>query len=1380
MQHIKELQRRVFSGMLSAALLLGGMTVPVFASEVPGGAGDDLLTYTVADGLNFDDTSVFPTSDEAWEYAETVVDHVEGEVKEMREIFARKTVAITDAKYGAESHDVFPVVEGTYKKSPEDAAAEAELAKKNTKAIYAAIKEVSEAGGGTVVVPAQDGKVFYTSAIHLEDNVNLHLEEGAELKFTTDTSLYVGDLMKEVYGEDVDELGLTLTRFEAVELMNYSPFIYAYGKKNIAITGKGKLDGQATTGDTKNPATMVWHQWKSSRTYTLPDGTTKKIEAQAAPRTQLFAQGQTNVPVAQRQYGESEHEDWSGAKDGFLRPNFIQPYNCQNVLIEGISVNNSPMWEINPVLCDTVLVQDVTIYSHLHNNDGVDPECTSNIVIQNNHIDTGDDCIAIKSGRNGDGLRVSRSSFNIVIQNNVFVDGHGGVTIGSEITNGVKNIFARNNEMNSDHLQAAYRFKTNYIRGGVIENIYYQNDIVKMVENKRPVILVDLNYDIKKEVQMMKDMNVSYQAYSPAFKHVLFEGMQVNLAGAANSGGQYAMQLKGFDAKDIDASCTVPEGMEDCYITDFTIKDSTFVGSQQAFNMVNVDGLTLENVTIRGTTSEDSVKNCKNLVFKGCDFHEANVKRETFESISKLIEDTIFKGETRPVTGIELDPDELELTVGETVVITPVFKPANATNKSIVWQSDNEDVTSVVNGEVTANAAGEAIITATTEDGGFTAECAVTVLTELSVVVESDNESDFLTADIDESLGRISLVGIAAEPERERTLTLTFTLPDGGTQEEEVTLVYEDGKLTVEPDEIEIDGVNYRLDVNQIILSDVKVIADDPVPSIDGDLELDEEEEEAVRDALASLDIDTKRIAGEAAKELVEACEGIEVDDYDGVTAVVYLKVDVIGYTAPSAGEQPSLKLDITPIYKVIGSKESSEHVLKDESRLETNHFSAVKISINLPDGFVRSVNDLVKVKHYDARGFIKEWLPVTLLRNGNNFTARFTATSFSEYELVANLPQVSVVYNKSSGEVVSVNYDPSKIGEKLVTDSRSGYNFLGWSTVVNSSRAEFTGTLTEAMLEELCKATEDMDGPLNLYPVFQKRSSGGSSRPYRPSTSGTTTQTKLRVDVESGKNGSVSISPHNPAKGDVVTITVIPDDGYRLDMIEATDGKSREVNLTDKGDGVYTFTMPSTNVTVKTIFKLDDTIPQSETEAPKASYWDVNADDWFQSAVDYVTAQGIMAGSNGSFSPNDSLTRGMMAQILYNMEDASGGDGHSFPDVQAADWFATSVRWVASQSLMDGYGNGNFGPNDFITREQVAAILYRYAQGKGYAVATTADLSVYADGRDASDWAEPAVRWAVGSGLLSGKSGNRLDPIGTATRAEIAQIMMSFFQNIK
>lgn len=284
-------------------------------------------------------------------------------------------------------------------------------------------------------------------------------------------------------------------------------------------------------------------------------------------------------------------------------------------------------------MCDTVLVEGLNINSHLSNNDGCDPECSSNIVIRNNVFDVGDDCIAIKSGRNGDGLRVNRPSYNIVVTNNTFKDGHGGVTIGSEITSGVKNVFSKNNVMDSNQLEAAYRFKTNYIRGGDIQNIFYRDDKVKMVQPDKPVILVDLNYDIAKEVSMMESFNVSYKAYMPRFSNVRIQNLVVNKDSVVGHGGKYAFQLKGFSKDSIADSCTIDENTEDCYVCDFEIKDSSFNFPSQGFNLEYVDGLVLDNVNINGAQNEDSIKNCKNFRFSNCNFNGSKIYKKVLEAI---------------------------------------------------------------------------------------------------------------------------------------------------------------------------------------------------------------------------------------------------------------------------------------------------------------------------------------------------------------------------------------------------------------------------------------------------------------------------------------------------------------------------------------------------------------------------------------------------------------------------------------------------------------------------------------------------------------------------------------------------------------------------
>lgn len=316
-----------------------------------------------------------------------------------------------------------------------------------TAAIGQAIEACHAADGGRVVVPAG---VWLTGAIHLKSNVNLHVVEGATLKFSTDPAKY---------------LPVVHTRWEGVEGMNYSPLIYAYDQENIAITGGGVLDGQASEEN--------WWSW-NGRARPTP---------QTVGRNRLFAMGENDVPVAERVIGEG----------GFLRPNFVQPYRCRNVLIEGVTVRNSPMWHLHPVLCTNVTVRGVTVIGHGPNNDGCNPESSRDVLIENCSFDTGDDCIAIKSGRNNDGRRVATASENIIVRNCIMKDGHGGVVLGSEISGGVRNVFVEDCVMDSPNLERGLRFKNNARRGGVLENVFMRNVTIGRV--LEAVLTIDLLYE---------------------------------------------------------------------------------------------------------------------------------------------------------------------------------------------------------------------------------------------------------------------------------------------------------------------------------------------------------------------------------------------------------------------------------------------------------------------------------------------------------------------------------------------------------------------------------------------------------------------------------------------------------------------------------------------------------------------------------------------------------------------------------------------------------------------------------------------------------------------------------------------------------------------
>ncbi|MEP7353210.1 MAG: glycoside hydrolase family 28 protein [Acidobacteriota bacterium] len=316
-----------------------------------------------------------------------------------------------------------------------------------TQAIASAITECNRRGGGRVVIPPG---IVSTAAIHLKSNVNLFVSKGATLRFLRDPKHY---------------LPLVYTRWEGTECMNYSPFLYADSQENIAITGEGTLDGNC---DAQN-----WWNW-ASRTGGANQGDARK---------RLVEMGANDVPVKDRVFGEGS----------YLRPNFIQPCHSRNVLIEGVTIINSPMWEVNPVLCSNVIVRGVKIASHGPNNDGCDPDSCRDVLIENCTFDTGDDCIAIKSGRNRDGRRVAAPTENVIIRNCQMKDGHGGVTIGSEMSGGVRNVFAEKCNLSSPHLNQALRFKTNAMRGGVIENIHFRN--MEIGEIADAVLQIDFNYE---------------------------------------------------------------------------------------------------------------------------------------------------------------------------------------------------------------------------------------------------------------------------------------------------------------------------------------------------------------------------------------------------------------------------------------------------------------------------------------------------------------------------------------------------------------------------------------------------------------------------------------------------------------------------------------------------------------------------------------------------------------------------------------------------------------------------------------------------------------------------------------------------------------------
>ena len=272
----------------------------------------------------------------------------------------------------------------------------------------------------------------------------------------------------------------------------------------------------------------------------------------------------------------------------------------------------------------------------------------------------------------------------------------------------------------------------------------------------------------------------------------------------------------------------------------------------------------------------------------------------------------------------------------------------------------------------------------------------------------------------------------------------------------------------------------------------------------------------------------------------------------------------------------------------------------------------------------------------------------------------------------------------------------------------------------------------------------------------------------YNGSSSGGSV-TRYTITIEDADHGSVKSSVSRASRGSSITLTVTPDEGYELESITVTQSGGDTVSLNDRGDGKYTFTMPRANVTVEAVFAASGEQPSG------LPFTDVDADDWFYDAVAYVYENGMMEGtSDTTFVPDMALSRAMVAQVLYNLEEqpeaaASAG----FPDVAADAWYADAVNWAAESGVVTGYDTGAFGPEDAVTREQLAVMLYRYAQYNGYDVTASAD----SDAASVSAYAETAMSWAVGEELFQGVGASLLSPSTSASRAEVATILMRFTQ---
>lgn len=495
--------------------------------------------------------------------------------------------------------------------------------------------------------------------------------------------------------------------------------------------------------------------------------------------------------------------------------------------------------------------------------------------------------------------------------------------------------------------------------------------------------------------------------------------------------------------------------------------------------------------------------------------------------------------------------------------------------------------------------------------------------------------------------------------------------------------------------------------------------------------------------------------ADEAVVNKLNAVAGNTTATAENTNIVIQTYMDMTITGVDASSEKKTITVDIQPMYRTVATtadvKNGGEIVLKGD---ESKAVNAVQIgnpqklavsgettvSIQLPTGFVTDATAKIFVQH---KGYEYE---ATVTKDDGVYTATFTNPhGFSPFTISKTSQTVATIgTDKYTSFADAVSAVPAN-GTIEITGGTSPYTGTANKTftVKNSTSADIT------VNGQTIKPTES-------YTFKYTHSSGGSSG---GSSSGKTT---YKVTTSAVNNGGVNASPSNAEKGATITITLSPDKGYKLDKLTVTDGSGKSVSTVKKSDTVYTFTMPASAVKVGVSY-----VKATETPS-ETKFNDVSANDWFASAVDYVTGKGMMNGTAANtFSPKANTTRGMLMTVLarHASEDTTGGSV----------WYEKGMNWAKANGVSDGTN-----PQVNITREQLAAMLYRYAQNKKYDVSGAKSLDGYTDAQSVSSYAVPALQWANAAGVVTGKSGSKLDPKGYATRAEVAAMLMRFCENVE
>ena len=474
---------------------------------------------------------------------------------------------------------------------------------------------------------------------------------------------------------------------------------------------------------------------------------------------------------------------------------------------------------------------------------------------------------------------------------------------------------------------------------------------------------------------------------------------------------------------------------------------------------------------------------------------------------------------------------------------------------------------------------------------------------------------------------------------------------------------------------------------------------------------------------------------------------------------------DTAGFVYSTKTTGDNLKIGGTDVTNVEAEELTADSTKIPQSVIDNNNCYMLKIKPNSEDT-VYYVRAYVTVGGETVYGDVKD-VSLSELKCGVTMVANLEGFEQGINDVLAGLTEdmrtVMFYPNGGVGSPIAQAFKGESVTLRLNTFTREGYTFNGWNTSADSKGTAYTDG-----------ATVTLSADTTLYAQWSSNT-GGDNSGYVGG--GTTTYAPT---VSKAENGTVSVSPTSPKAGDKVTITAEPDEGYEVDTVTVKDANGKAVEVTKNADGTYTFTQPSGKVTIDATFKetkAKDTACPKDGACPLAAFTDLDPAAWYHDGVEYCLQNGLMNGvGNGKFDPNGATSRAMIVTILYRLENEPAVTAaNPFTDVAAGQWYTDAVIWASVNNIVAGYGDGRFGPDDAITREQLATILYRYAQSKGEGFKGLWSFKLdFPDAADVSDWANEAMSWMVMNGIINGKDG-KLVPKGEASRAEAATMLQRF-----